>query len=474
MVAIMLRRTLPILIAALALPASASAATFSDPVTLADWSPTAGFPAAADGAAAWTQPDGVHVLGFGRVGPPASGNVKVVAGVAGWAGSDGPHFWAGGGDVVPDGALTQTRSIAVTPNIAAWIGITADGTKVVQIAPRNGTGFGTAQTLYTLGKTTYGLVAAGDADGGALLAWHANDGDDRRIQYAGVARDGHVTRSGWITPKGEDDANPTLALAPDGTGVLAWSHGLPSGSFQARLVNRDGTFGPVQEIDQPGGSSVATSAAGADGTAGVAWRGPAGKVLAAIHRPGSDGFGSTEIVGGENPESVAASVTKAGVAIVAFTDLTVTRAAVAPAGGTFGPPVTLASGPDQKAVAAGGDRVLWDEMTGMNPRLRSAVLQSGGSGGGPGDPDVDTTKPKLKVKLLRRHGRTVRVRVTANESVTARLTARRGKRHTSTSYVALSAGKPRVLRVKAPRGTKKMRLVLRATDASGNTAVVRR
>jgi hypothetical protein len=487
------RTFLPLLLAALVVPASARAATFSDPVTLADWSASTGYFTATDGQVAWSQNDGLHLLGGGAIGDGAVTSTPVVTRtadgttVAGWSESDGPHFWAGGTDAVPAGALQQTRAIAVTPALAAWIGVAGDGSKQVQIAPRSGTTFGPVQTLPSLGTTSYGLVAAGDASGRSLLVWHASD-KNRRIQFTTVAADGHVTGSGWLTPPGEDNVNPTVAMAPDGSGVVAWTHGLPTGHIQGRAIGADGGFGQLEDLETDNGSSTATAAVGRDGTAIVAWRGTAGKVVAARRLPGAEAFGRPEILGGENPETVAASVTSTGDALVAWTDLALgadrdkdgmTRATAAAPRAAFDPPVTIAAGGGHRFVTAGGDRIVWDETrssaAGAGQRIRTVTLVKGSTdGGGPSRPAADRTAPKLKLRVLGLRKRVLRVRVTSSEAATARLTVRRGARRARSPHVVLRAGKPRVLRIKVPRGTKKLRLEVRAVDAAGNARVLRR
>ena len=413
-----------------------AAAGFSAPVTLAE---QGSLPAAADGVAAWAQPDGVHLLGTGAISDGAATSLRVTRGVAGWAEPDGPHFWAGGADAVPAGALQQTRGIAVTPNLGAWVGVAEDGSKRVQIAP----GFGAAQTIPTLGTNNYGLVAAGDAAGRSLLVWHSRSGDRWRIHFTTVAADGHVTGSGWLTPPGEDNTNPALAMAPDGSGVVAWTHGLTA--VQARAIEPSGALGPVQDVG---------AGAGAVATAGlVAWRDPSGAVAAA--RRSGKSFGAAERIGGAGVDSIAASSTAEGDAIVAWTEPGATRASAA-----FGPPVTLGSGGG--TVAAGGDRVVWEEA---DHRIRTATLVKTAT-----PPVADRTAPVVRLEVLGLRKRILRVRVTSDENATARLTVRKAR----TPLTALQAGKPKVLRLKVARGRKTLRLHLRATDAAGNVRIVKR
>ena len=259
----------------------------------------------------------------------------------------------------------------MTPSLGAWVGVAADG---VEAGPGR-SGFGAAQTVPSLGTSNYGLVAAGDAAGRSLLVWHARSGDRWRIQFTTVAADGHITGSGWLTPPGDDNANPAIAMAPDGSGVVAWTNGMST--VQARAIEASGAFGVVEDLGTAGGGS-ASARRGRRRRLACSWPGAAGAgaVSAARRAPGAKSFGAAEVVGGSGAESVAASLTSAGDAIVAWTDTGHTRATAAERGSAFDPPVTLA--PGGGTVAAGGDRVLWDETSGADHRIRTAYARGGG------------------------------------------------------------------------------------------------
>jgi hypothetical protein len=71
-------------------------------------------------------------------------------------------------------------------------------------------------------------------------------------------------------------------------------------------------------------------------------------------------------------------------------------------------------------------------------------------------------------------GRRVRVAVRSDERAALRATWRRGARTVGRARGTLRAGRPRVLRFRAPAGARRVTLVIKVSDAAGNARTARR
>ena len=80
----------------------------------------------------------------------------------------------------------------------------------------------------------------------------------------------------------------------------------------------------------------------------------------------------------------------------------------------------------------------------------------------------------MKLRVLGVRGRRIRVELRSDERAALRATWRRGARTVGRARGTLRAGRPRVLRVKAPAGARRVTLTVRVTDAAGNARTVRR
>jgi hypothetical protein len=446
---------LPILLA-LAVAPSARAASFTETQTLADWGSSNGSPAAAPGFVGWTSADAVHV---GDATIPAVGaGLKIAPGAtAAWTGSDGPHLWHGSADSVPAGALTNLRGLAVAPNDAAWIGVAGGGSKQVQVSHFDGSTWTAARTLPELNPSNYAMAGAGDG-GHVLFAWHSAGGDPNRIIYSADGADPQ-----FLTPAGEWNANPSVAVAPTGTAVIAWARGNGDTTIVARTRATDGTWGPETAL---GDGNLPSAAMTADGTAVVAWRGADLAVYV------SRNLAAPERIVGDTPGAVVAS-TAGNDTIVAWTALPANgdyntdgrvEATAAAPGEHFGAPVILADGYARESLAAGGDAVIWSEVRNTDSRIRAAHLQQAQAPPAGGDPgagtvtappaSADRTRPKLTIRHLSRH----RIAIRANETVTIRVAKRRFTVH---------ANKQRIVTFG------KGRFTLKATDRAGNTRTLK-
>ena len=453
---------LPILLT-LALAPTAHAAGFTETQTLTDWGPGNGSPAAAPGYLGWTSADAVHI---NDVSIPAIGAGLKIApgGTAGWTGSNGPHLWHGSADTVPAGALTNLRGLAVAPNDAAWIGVATGGSKQVQVSHFDGSTWTAAKTLPALNPSNYNM--AGGGDGGHLLfVWNTAGSDPSRIIYSADGADPK-----FLTPAGDWNSSPSVAVAPNGNAVVAWVRGAGGDptSIVARVHSADGTWGPETPL---GPGSLPSAAMTADGTPVVAWRG------ADLAVDISRNLRAPERIEGDTPGSPVAS-TSGNDTIIAWSALPengdankdgrVEATAAGPAE-HFGDPVILTNSHARESlVAGGGDAVIWAEVRDTDTRIRTAHLMQTAAppaGGDPGPGTVgppppvkpvkaDRTKPTLKIRRLTRH----RIAIRANETVTIRVAKRK--------YV-LRANKQRIVTLR------KGAFTLKATDKSGNTRTVK-
>src|SRR5215208_89502 len=131
-------------------------------------------------------------------------------------------------------------------------------------------------------------VAAAGAGGRSLLAWPAHDGSTRRIELLTLDPSGTVSEPRWLTGTERGATSPAVAMAADGTGLVAWVDGMPNGIVTAAAVTPDGAAGPAQPLDtEPGGSPRV--AVGPGGAAVAAWP-SGGELRAALRRPGAERF----------------------------------------------------------------------------------------------------------------------------------------------------------------------------------------
>ncbi len=483
-------------LAALAGTAPALGSAFTEPVTLADWSLGGGTLAVADGAAAWSHPTGVRISAAGGVPirVPGDGLVQDIdvasaddAPVVAWADAGARlHAYTGRVEIVR-GTMDEIRKVAAAPSALAWIGIPASGDRKLQVAIRRDGGFSSARTPEQLGEPAFGVVAAAGTGSRSLFAYSAHDADTRRVELLAVdARDG-ATQARWITSPDDHAATPDVALGPNGAGVLAWVGQGTRRIVTAAPVTADGTLGAAQVLDGEVGGPPAV-AVGPGGAAVVAWF-ATGRLRVALRAAGAAGFSAPVTMPSENVLDGSAAVTARGETIVSWlADAPGAGAregarlftSIAPPGGALGAPEVLAA--HVSRVGGAGDALTWiesrpDSDTYTEHRVRYARLRrdaAGGGAGGGGASQGDRRAPRVKLRVLGVRGRRIRVELRSDERAALRATWRRGARTVGRARGTLRASRPRVLKVKAPAGARRITLTVRATDAAGNARALRR
>ncbi len=187
-----------------------------------------------------------------------------------------------------DAAQPQDLSAAAEMATGADVDVGADGTSTVVWSSR-GSGEWNVFARQVAADGTRGLArrlsaAGGDAlapqvavapDGTAIVAWTRWDGSNFRVQERRIAPSGvpeEATRT--LSGSGQDAAAPRLDVAPDGQATVVWQrydgfHYLA----QVRQIAPDGTSeGSSQRLSEAGGDAVEPHVAvAADGTATAVW-----------------------------------------------------------------------------------------------------------------------------------------------------------------------------------------------------------
>lgn len=196
--------------------------------------------------------------------------------------------------------------------------------------------------------------------------------------------------SAWLAPvdltapDGNADS-PAVAMSPTGDAAVAWVDGV----VEARVRSAGGEFGPAVPLSSPGsGIGAPQVAMSASGETLVAWGrsdGAAG-VWVALRPAGGSFAGPVNISGQGAVEGVSLAMDRRGDAVVVWTATEgpqgapwasgVVRAAIRPAGGDFGSPVTVdahspwGTEPQVAIDDAGGAAVVWPGDTGVWAALR--------------------------------------------------------------------------------------------------------
>jgi hypothetical protein len=112
-----------------------------------------------------------------------------------------------------------------------------------------------------------------DRAGDALLAYHVDTSATHLNRGGGIAIARRAAGGAFSKPAVVDRAvsgAPAVALGPDGTGIVAWTH---DRGVYAVSVGADGRLGKVKRIASPGSVASLVAAAGRDGAATLAWIG---------------------------------------------------------------------------------------------------------------------------------------------------------------------------------------------------------
>lgn len=112
-----------------------------------------------------------------------------------------------------------------------------------------------------------------DRAGDALLAYHVGTSATHLNRGGGIAIARRPAGGAFSQPTVVDPAvssAPAVALGPDGTGIVAWTH---DHGVYAVSVDADGRLGKVKRIASPGPVTSLVAAAGRDAAATLAWIG---------------------------------------------------------------------------------------------------------------------------------------------------------------------------------------------------------
>jgi hypothetical protein len=203
------------------------------------------------------------------------------------------------------------------------------------------------------------LVTAGQASGTAVVAWTGGG------QVSASVR---TPSAGWssasaVSPAGQTASSPAVVMRPDGSAVLAWAAQRSADTvIEASVWTAAAGWGTPAVVGGTGMSFTGPVALGADGSGNVlaAWgqyNSATGAIsVASATLIGAGSWSAPAIVAtpaGTAIRQVSVAVNSAGAAVVGwirkYNDLfgdVITR----PAGGSFGAPVTIATGPWRPAL----------------------------------------------------------------------------------------------------------------------------
>jgi len=382
----------------------------------------------------------VLVLGVGATGARASFTAPVAL--------SGPSPIEVGGAADTDAAGTTTALVggsrfAVRPRGGAWsaparfpgrpagaVGAVLDaaGAGALGIAwrvdrPRRYAGIGVA-LRDPGGAVSEPIAIAGDDAGGVRHPAIAVDADgDALVAYDTATRKTHLSLQGRIAVayrraggsfskpvvvERDFAGAPVVALAPDGTGIVAW---VVHGRLRAVSIAADGRAGKAKTLALAPRARRLMAAADRGGAATIAWAGrrELGRrqgtryAVQALRRAAGHGFGSVETVAssGEFIGEAALAADDGGRVTLVWTEFgprsTVGTASARP-GRPFGVARTIVARRDRRfgapAIAAAGGRAVlaWSFVAG---RRHVGVQAAVGPAGAPGSPQTvaDTTVP---------------------------------------------------------------------------------
>jgi hypothetical protein len=150
---------------------------------------------------------------------------------------------------------------------AAWAAQAHGSWTVGASAARKGVAFGSAVALNIPGLGKSKPVIGVDARSAVTAAWS----DGTRVMAATCGASGHCGRAKALSPAGEKAIDPRVAVAADGTAVVAWRS--PEG-ISAALRHGHSAFGSPGKLASLGTGDSATDlavAVGPDGDAAALW-----------------------------------------------------------------------------------------------------------------------------------------------------------------------------------------------------------
>lgn len=362
---------------------------------------------------------------------------------------------------LPGATVSPRGQVASAPRVAfglgcqplvAWAADDGRGGSVIRAACGRGDGrFGVVSAVSPAGERASTPAVAGGPTG-VIALWRGNAGGAYRVRAATRGPAGGFSPALTVSPPSTAVVvDPSVALAPDGTAVAAWT--LTRGdSVTAQAATRavTGEWTAPSDLSRPAAQvRGARAAVDATGAAVVAWsRG--GVVQAATRPPGGAWSGPADL---SAPASIAGApalaVSGNGAAVVAWPaqtgDVAVAEAVLRPAGGTFGEPAVI-SDPGRPATspqaAIGDDGVAPVVWQWTNPAAEPSIAPSGvmAATGLTGAP---AAAPALVVDLRARPsrvrpGQAIRITFGLSSASRVRITARRAASSRVAGSISLS------------------------------------
>ena len=209
-----------------------------------------------------------------RSTPPALPNLTKVPPPPAPSGGDGPVA----ADVSPGGQDALAPQVAVAPggvSTVVWSGLAGGSFSVFE---RRIAADGTPGPVNQLSASTqdaFSPQVAVAPDGTATVVWVRSDGSNFLAQERQIAPDGTLESTKTLSATGGDAAEPQVAVAPDGTATIVWKR-FEGSSFRIkeRRVEPDGSIelANSHNLSEKERDAVAPQVAVApDGTATVVW-----------------------------------------------------------------------------------------------------------------------------------------------------------------------------------------------------------
>lgn len=348
---------------------------------------------------------------------------------------------------LPAATLSPRAAVSKAPRVAfglgcaplvTWAQEDGGGSTVRAACGRPDGTFGPVTAVSPAGERASTPAVAGGPTG-VIVSWRQDDGGTYRVRAATRGPSGGFSPPATVSPASAGVVvDPSVALAPDGTAVGAWTI-TRGGAVTAQAATRtiDGQWSPPTDLSRPADQARGARAAmDAAGNAVVAWTRD-GVVQASARAAGRSWEPARDI---SDPASTsgapAVAVSALGAAVIAWPasagGLPVIQASVRAAGGAFGPPAVI-SDPGRPAIAPqaaiGDDGVApvawqWTDPAADPSFASSGVMASTGITGAP------ATAPAIAVDLRARPsrvrpGQAIRITFGLSAPSRVRITARR-------------------------------------------------
>lgn len=259
--------------------------------------------------------------------------------------------------------------------------------------------FGEVNPIFDVssGQQVAALRVARDAQGNTLVVWTRSDGSDDRVHVAFIPVGEVSAATEIISDAGQNAADPEVAFGRGGDALVFWTRfDGTNRRVQAAFRPPDGTFGPAQNISDPGQDAFEPQFAfDRAGNTIAVWTRSDGtnRRVQAAFRPAGWGFGAPMNLSeaGQHAFSPQVAVDPLGNALAIWdrSDGTNRRvqAAFRASDRSFGPAQTI-SEPGQDAFSPrvvfnslGNATAVWRRFDGTNVVLQAAFRPAGGSFG---------------------------------------------------------------------------------------------